>query len=77
MIYNMEKELSIGSTVKDTKVIMKWERNMELVHIAGRMDQNMMVIGKKILSMVWDCISGQTGEFMQEKDKITKWMEWG
>ncbi len=44
MINNMEMELKFGQMGLDTKVNIKMEKNMVLVHLIGPMEANIMEI---------------------------------
>lgn len=45
MIYKMEMELKLGQMDLNMKVVIKKEKNMDLVNIFGMMDLHMKVIG--------------------------------
>lgn len=58
MICNMAEVLKLGLMDQNMMVTMLSEESMELEHINGMMDHNILVTGKKIRSQVMEFTHG-------------------
>lgn len=73
MIFNTAKELKLGLMGLDMRETMHSEESMELDHISGMMDHNILEIGMKTRLVVLVFILGLMAVNMKENGRITTW----